>query len=314
MKILLISDYLYGYMDVAADEMKRQGHQVEALYFDKKPLQLDKNNLLYAKSGLGKILGKNAKFNARYKVLKKVLHGKKFDFTLIVRPQRLNAQCHEFLKSISGKYTAFLIDGLSQVPEQKNITSYFNQVFSYDPGDCEKESYTFLSKFIPSEDHKKEGRLCDFQALNVCSNDERLPILKKLAIKFLESNIQFKFILFSKTSNKKLKLDFEIYKNKEDFDKLENYIKRSKVIIDIQKSGVKGLSFRAFEALGNDKKFITNNPEIINYPFYNPENIWVMNEGSLRTPMSLFTEPYQAVPQHIYAEYTVESWVKKVLG
>lgn len=302
MKILLISDYVYGYMDVAANEIKRQGHQVETLYFDKKPLQLDKKIFF------------NVKSKAHEKTLKKILNGKKFDFTIVVRGHKLNVKTHEFLKSISGKYTTFLIDGLAQLPDQKNIVSFFDQVFSFDPSDCEKEGYTFLTKFIPSEDHKKEGRLCDFQALSICSNDERLPILKKIALKFFESNVQFKFVLFSKTSNKKLKLDFEIYRNKEDFQKLQDYIKRSKAIIDIQKEGVKGLSFRAFEALGNDKKFITNNPEIMNYPFYNPENIWVLDKKLLRTPISLFTEPYQTVPQDVYAQYTVESWVKKVLG
>ena len=45
MKILLISSYIFGYMDFAVEEMKRQGHEVEVLYYEDAPLKFEYNNI-----------------------------------------------------------------------------------------------------------------------------------------------------------------------------------------------------------------------------------------------------------------------------
>lgn len=74
----------------------------------------------------------------------------------------------------------------------------------------------------------------------------------------------------------------------------------------------KGLTFRIFEAMGLSKKIITNNPDIINYDFYNPQNILIINNENPIIPNHFLETEYTPVPKEIYNKYTLESWVKTV--
>lgn len=74
MKILLISSYIFGYMDFAVEEMKRQGHEVEVIYFENHTLKFEYKNIFHkASAGIGKVFGENAKKNARETSLKSEL-------------------------------------------------------------------------------------------------------------------------------------------------------------------------------------------------------------------------------------------------
>lgn len=83
-------------------------------------------------------------------------------------------------------------------------------------------------------------------------------------------------------------------------------------MIDIQRDDQIGLSFRVFEALGYRKKLITTNIDIVNYDFYNPQNILVLDPNNIEIPKSFVESPYEDVPDHILAPYRIDNWVKKV--
>ena len=52
----------------------------------------------------------------------------------------------------------------------------------------------------------------------------------------------------------------------------------SKVLLDLVRENQDGLSFRIFEAMALKKKIITNNKTIVDYDFYNPNNILILKE------------------------------------
>lgn len=297
-------------MDFAIEEMRKQGHDVEVLYYENSPLQFKYNNIIHkTTSGIGKLFGLNAKKEAREKALKKRFKNQKFDFTLMIHGQYLNHATHQFLKSISKKYVAYFFDSLAKMPEQKTIAQHFDTVFSYEPIDCETEGYRFITNFIPTEKYRSNH--FDYDVFNISAHDHRLPTLKKLAHTFAEQKVTFKFILYSK------KIDalehFEITNKKIDFQEIGALLQKTKCIVDIQRNEQKGLSFRPFEALGNEKKLITNNPEIQKYSFFNPNNILIINTSNFSVPKDFFDSPYQEIPGKIYDAFTVESWVKQIL-
>ena len=49
----------------------------------------------------------------------------------------------------------------------------------------------------------------------------------------------------------------------------------SRCVLDSAQEGQMGLTIRVLEALGAKKKLITTNEDIVNYDFYNEENIYV---------------------------------------
>ena len=94
---------------------------------------------------------------------------------------------------------------------------------------------------------------------------------------------------------------------------VKRYIKQAACMLDL---GViekhQGLTFRVFEAIGYHKKIITNNPDIANYDFYNPQNILIINEQNISIPNEFLTSSYIPIPDQIIRKYTLETWVKTV--
>ena len=52
-----------------------------------------------------------------------------------------------------------------------------------------------------------------------------------------------------------------------------------------------------------NKKLITTNPDIINYDFYNPNNIHVIDEENIRFDAEFFNVPYEPIPEYKYNNY-----------
>lgn len=311
MKILLISSYIFGYMDFAVEEMKRQGHEVEVFYFENESLDFQYKSIIHkARGGISKLMGNNAKKNYREKSLKSKLKNECFDFTLMIHGQYLNDETHQFLKSITKKYVAYFFDSLTKMPEQKKIIHHFDKVFSYEPQDCERYGFEFITNFIPSTDFKSDIK--DFSVFNISTKDHRLPILKNLVKYFEKNNINFLFVLYTK----KIKTlpSFEISPKKLDFNEIGKYLKEAACLIDIQRNDQKGLSFRPYEALGNNKKLITTNEDIQNYDFYDPNNILIIDSENIQIPREFLETDYKPLSKEVYEKYTLRNWVKKILS
>ena len=90
---------------------------------------------------------------------------------------------------------------------------------------------------------------------------------------------------------------------------LELY-KTSNVILDINHPGQKGLTMRTFETIGAGKKMITTNVEIKKYPFYNSNNIYIINRDDVVLDKNFFELPYAEVDKELYYKLSIEGWLK----
>ncbi|MBW8362842.1 MAG: hypothetical protein K0M56_11740 [Kaistella sp.] len=88
--------------------------------------------------------------------------------------------------------------------------------------------------------------------------------------------------------------------------------KESKVILDINHPGQKGLTMRTFEALGAGKKLITTNEEIKKYPFYSPEMIHVIDRKNVEPARSFFDSPKQNISEELYYKCSIEGWLSDI--
>lgn len=88
---------------------------------------------------------------------------------------------------------------------------------------------------------------------------------------------------------------------------------QSEIIIDVQHPKQNGLTMRTFEALGARRKLITTNIDVVNYDFYNPKNILVVDRAHIVIPRSFVDEPFEDLPEEIYNKYSLTRWLKEVL-
>lgn len=87
----------------------------------------------------------------------------------------------------------------------------------------------------------------------------------------------------------------------------------SMCVLDSPQAGQTGLTIRVLEALGAKKKLITTNPDIVNYDFYRPENIYVY-KGKIDLNNIFFKKPYMEIDNIIYSKYSLKSWLEEILS
>jgi len=113
----------------------------------------------------------------------------------------------------------------------------------------------------------------------------------------------------------KIKSNIIIVKNEKDKISYDDYLRllsKSKCVLDYSFTIPCGLSLRPLEALFYEKKLITNNPDIKNYDFYNPNNIFILGEDKIENLKSFLDKPYEKVNQDIIDYYSFESWLDRI--
>jgi len=233
-------------------------------------------------------------------------------------------------------YDSFIIEAL----RKKNIDAYHIKLGAYKHASLTSRINNVFSKIILNKNPKhikKQEYLLDqikhpvvpkYDMLTVSSFDKRFPIFNKIAYQLKEHNLSYRFIFVSRNIRYKI---FKYNLKKINTQKIDQLIEKSirfqskkiplkkllklysvtKIIIDLVQDNQSGLSFRFFEAMAFQKKIITNNSNVKNYNFYNPNNIMVI-EDKLDFSMPFFETDYTPIPDEIYNQYTIESWINVV--
>ena len=97
------------------------------------------------------------------------------------------------------------------------------------------------------------------------------------------------------------------------FNQLYEIYGKSNCIIDIESSSQTGLTMRTIEIIGLKKKLITTNKDVINYDFYNQNNICVIDRNNPIIDEEFFKTPYVLLQENIYKKYALSSWLKYIL-
>ena len=98
------------------------------------------------------------------------------------------------------------------------------------------------------------------------------------------------------------------------FEKVYEIYDKSKCVLDIESITQTGLTMRTLEIIGLRKKLITTNPDIVNYNFYNENNIQMMDRKNPKVDAGFINREYIELDESIYKQYSLESWIKNVLS
>lgn len=214
-----------------------------------------------------------------------------------------------------------LMDDVGFLSEQnvKNVNEYFDCVFTYNLRDAEKYGYTYNPNFY-EEDSKSSSNNYEWSFVGT-NTIHRRAIIDKI---YSEKRFQNAYVKIYKGSGTGIKdyIRHDILKNKgcEGSDKyisckslsqaeLCKIFANSKCIMDISDPKQQGLSFRPFHAMGLHTKLITTNKDIVNYDFYNPNNIYIMDFDEPVLPEeNFFQSSYQELSKETFDKYSLKSW------
>ena len=317
-KLLFISPNYYGFNEVVLDGfINYSGCEVHHIVSNEKYSYRnvwEKVENFFSKIFLGKNL-KNEK--ASQKLTSVITSLDHFSYIIINRHDLLTKEQLLILTSKTENLFGLLWDSLHKIPQLENNIDLFSKIYSFDSLDSEQRGFIKINNFyfIKKEVNKNPS----YKISYLGTYDRRIDAVIKFFTFFQEQEISSRAKIYIYHS--------EVHKIKEVFPETVKFIHEiipfrdsyqfyedSRIILDVAHENQSGLSFRPYEAIGLKKKLITNNPEIMKYDFYDPQNILVVDTSKeINVPIEFFESDYQEIDKNIADKYYIKNWVEKII-
>lgn len=319
-KVLFIAPDFFNYSAIIKNKLIEKNYEVD--WFDDRPSTniIDKCLLRVNRNFLKRKIKKYF-----YNKIFKAMEENKYDIVFVILGQSFNKEMFDDLKEINpkAKFILYLWDSVKNFPHIENLSKAFDKTYSFDSQDCEKYGYEFLPLFYIHEKKNdldiiydvtfigtiKKGKLSLFNKIRTELNDK---YTKNYFYLYLQSKLVYFYNKFFNKEFRRTKIrDFNY--NKLNYEKNNEIILQSKIILDIPMANQNGLSIRTFESLGYHKKIITTNKNVLNYDFYRPENIYYYDGEKIDFDNIFFESEYLELDEEILKKYSLDRWIYNVL-
>ena len=269
---------------------------------------------------IGKVLGKKAVQKCNQQAQKRMLKRKfneLYDYIFVLVGRGINCTAlNDFIRRQKlSKKILYLWDDVMRVDEFEEIKDGFDDIVSFDRVDCEKYGLRFLPLFFCDEfRYKNEKKDIDFSCVGEL-HTYRSQLLSQIQQQFPTERFHWSALL-STTCFNKIKL-FLSGKKLYPFIKAKrlpmaetaDISKRSKIVIDMPYPSQKGLSIRTLESIASRAKIITTNRDIVNYDFYNNNNIFLIDINNAIITSEFINCPFIPLNDDVLEKYSLSSWV-----
>ncbi len=327
-RILLIA--LPGYSSGIVKQMKDLGADVDYIS--------DKPNEKFLCKTLGRLqIGFYLRiidkyYNTRIEQLK----DRDYDYVLVIRGEYTTPKALIQLRETynHAKIVLYMWDGLHKqnTKGMEDKWKYYDKVYTFDRIDYEenKDKIDFLplyyyDEYLPKDNKEPNDSDMKYDVSFVgTGHADRVKIIKEVMTQcehnskktFCYTFMPHPMVFFlNKIRNK----DFQNVSRKDinyqklPFEKLYKVYNDSRCIVDVENPGQHGLTMRTIEIIGLKRKFITTNSDIVNYDFYNENNILVIDRTNPVVDMEFFDKPYEKLSDKIYEKYSLKNWILEVL-
>ncbi len=319
MKILLITPEFFGYERDIEKSLVKLGHEVDWFPHIHAP-----NDLYKAFYRFFSFIMKTHYY--RY-ILSSINAKSEYDKIVVIKGEGVGQALLVKLKSLFPKaelifynWDSFKNNSLS--PEEFVL---YNKVKSFDREDCKKnENIEHLALFYSNEfklDETVESEFLFYFAGTLHSNRYKdvmnvISSVKGGRESYIYFYCQSRTIFYLKKMLGKLPKELSISEvgfDKKSKEELRILLLKSNCVIDFSHYQQVGLTMRTIEALGMKKKIVTNNLSVVNYDFYNENNIYVIGRSACTLEEFLLL-PYSNVPDAVYKKYDIDNWVNRLIN
>lgn len=316
---------LSGYSNGIVKKMKEMGLEVD--YFNDKP-----NDGVVCKT-LGRY-----RVPFYTKVLEKYYQGildsietKEYDYIWVLRGEYTPINSLKLMKEKfpKAKLVLYMWDGIANTPKIERKWPSFDRVITFDRKDYlkYKDQLEFLPLYYYEDCIPKTGTVekkYDIGFIGTGHGD-RITIVNEIKKQCEEKGLRFYSFMFlphklvylyNKVTNpafKNAKVDDFSYE-KLPFEKVYEIYAQSESVLDVENISQTGLTMRTIEIVGLHKKLITTNPDIVNYNFYNKNNIQLMDRKMPVVDEAFIHSDYVELEEDIYKQYSLESWIRNILS
>jgi len=327
-KILFICPSFFGYEKEIKNQLLKLGAVVD--FYDERPFS----------SSIYKIFNRiNFKFFIYRKIRKYYdfiltkADAEKYDLLFVVNPETIPLDFIQRIKSScpSIRTVLYMWDSIKNKKNVANLIDEFDKVATFDKTDTVNNSnINFLPLFFtPNYDIRNyidsNSIITHYNAAFIgTAHSDRYVFVNKLMTQFSSSplsNFLFfycpsKLLFFMKKclSNEMRGLSFnQISFNSMSSTQITEILMRSTFVIDVEHPNQNGLTMRTIEVMGLQKKLITTNKNVVNYDFYNSNNICVVDRKNPKIEEHFLLSKFESIDPIILNKYSLESWLKNLL-
>jgi hypothetical protein len=321
-KILFFSANFFGYQNEITTKLESLGAEVKSYderpkntFFYKAMIRIDKRLL---KKRLDKYYGEIILNNSKTN----------FDYVFFLKAEVITQDKLRELKKSQpkAKFILYMWDSIENCPSVQKLFQQFDTIKSFDPIDVKENDYlSFRPLFYLDEYKNLESRVqIDYDIAFIgTGHTDRYEIVSRVKKLCDKLNLKYHFFIYLQDPKiyyaRKLFSKAFRFAKKDDFsfvpllkNDILKIIKKSKCVLDIERPVQRGLTMRSIEILGARKKLITTNKDIVNYDFYNPLNILVIDRETPNIEVNFIRGDYYEVPLDIYEKYSLTNWIYEV--
>lgn len=319
-ELLLFMTDFYGYNNEIIKEIKNR--DINVTWF------LDKIKITQFERIIAKIFSKyiDKKFDLYFDSCIEKVKGKKFDEILIIFGAAFIKKKHiEKIRNNfpNTKIVYYAWDSVDNFPLIEDLLNLCDISYTFDHEDAKKYNAELLPLFYCEDNKINNKSTLKYDVSTVMSffweKFESLSSVLKIMPKNLNNKIYLKirdklyYYKFKILKGKKIK-EIESYFEYEKLDREAVYkiFCESKAVIDCPLPNQRGLTMRTFEVLSLKRKLITTNKNVVNYDFYCPENIYIIDGDNKYDFMefinSEFNEQYS-----LSEKYSLNQFIDKLI-
>jgi hypothetical protein len=323
-RILLISPRFFGYERRIAEQLESRGAKVT--FVDDRPSNSTLSKFLIRLSSA--LI--QPRLDAYHRSEIQRLKGVSFDDILFIEPESCSAKTIRNYKAAfpNAKFILYMWDSFdNKASHLKGSLSLFDRTFSFDNLDCNLHRMIFRPLFFMPSSCSKEGGVSHtfgFSFVGTIHSD-RYKIIKTLLVQaetsglntffypFLPSKLIFWFYRIIKREFRDTHLrDFNF--RSLPYSEVLRVFTSSIAVVDIEHPGQRGLTMRTLEVIGASKKLITTNERIIQYPFYSPDRILIIDRKIPTLDVNFLKVPAHPLSPDIMAKYSIDGWIDDLFG
>ncbi|MCQ2519097.1 MAG: hypothetical protein MJ107_01060 [Lachnospiraceae bacterium] len=212
---------------------------------------------------------------------------------------------------------------------EKKWDSY-DEVWTFDRKDYlqYKDRLKFLplyycEKVLP-EDYEKAEKKYDIAFIGT-GHEDRVSIIKAVDEQCREKGLKFYYYIYMPHIfvfyyNKLFNPYFSHVKKKDvqfgflPLSEVYRIYSEASCVLDVESSTQTGLTMRTIEILGLKKKLMTTNKDVVNYDFYDDNNVCIFDRNNGKVDVSFFDREYHELSEKIYNKYSLREWVLTLLN
>ncbi|MDN3920954.1 glycosyltransferase family protein [Roseateles violae] len=253
-----------------------------------------------------------------------------YDLILVVQGEALSPRFLRSLRSSypSARFVLYMWDSFRNKRQLLGNLERFDHSLSFDPLDAKQYGMTFRPLFYCPDFVDATAFTGEYEydvSFIGTAHSDRYSLVRQLSAALPKGSSTYWYLFLQSTwmfHIQKLGNPSFAGSTATDFAyvplakaEVQRVFKASRSVLDIEHPAQTGLTMRTFEALAAGKKLITTNRNILEYDFFDPQNILYIDRSQTPDiPASFSQTPYRPVSPALMDKYSLDGWLNDVLN